>query len=107
MADIVVLKGVAMLEKGCDMDNAGQGDMVFFCTSWDSLWKNSRTVNMGAAEIAANNAEFGTGKLGISAEVSNYLVKRKISIVDSDTRGWNLMTSPRVGSSPLPIATST
>ena len=64
-----------MLEKGCGItvvdhqtvvaahgiDDAGQGDVVLFRTSRDSLWKNSRTVNKGAAEIAANNAEFGTG----------------------------------------------
>ncbi|GEM_PF-2068825 len=107
MADIIVLKGVVMLEKGCGIDNVDQGDMVLLCASRNSLWKNSRTVNKGAAEIVADNAEFGTGKLGISAEVSNYLVKRKISIVGSDTRSWNLVTSPRAGSSPFPITTST
>jgi|TARA_B100001971_G_C17939687_1_gene406975 kynurenine formamidase len=110
-----------MLEKGCGItvvdhqtvvaahgiDDAGQGDVVLFRTSRDSLWKNSRTVNKGAAEIAANNAELGSGEPGISAEVCTYLVKRKISIVGSDTWGWNLVTSPSVCSSPLPIATST
>ena len=101
LIDVAALKGVDMLEKGyaitvADMmaalerqavDDASQGDVVLFRTGWNHLWKDNHTGNKSGPEIAADNAEHGSGEPGVSAEVCDYLAAKKISMIGSDTWG--------------------
>ena len=101
LIDVAALKGVDVLEKGYaitlddyhaalerqGVDDAGQGDVVVFRTGWNSLWKDNHTGNKTPQQIAADNAEHGSGEPGVSPEVCDYLAERKISMVGSDTWG--------------------
>ena len=99
--DVAALKGVDVLEKGYaitlddynaalerqGVGDAGQGDVVVFRTGWNSLWKDNHTGAKTPQEIAADNAEHGSGEPGVSPEVCDYLAERKISMIGSDTWG--------------------
>ena len=101
LIDVAALKGVDMLEKGyvitvADMmaalekqgvGDASQGDVVLFRTGWNHLWKDNHSGNKSGPEIAADNAEHGSGEPGVSAEVCDYLAEKKISMIGSDTWG--------------------
>ncbi len=98
LIDIAALKGVDVLDKGYSItlddykaalkaqgiDDAGAGDVVLFRTGWSTKWGNP---NLEPAEHAAINAEVGSGEPGVSPEICDYLIEKKISMIGSDTWG--------------------
>ena len=101
LIDVAALKGVDVLDKGYaitlddvnaalerqGVDGPGQGDVVVFRTGWNSLWKENHTGMKTPQQIAADNAEHGSGEPGVSPEVCDMLADAKISMVGSDTWG--------------------
>jgi kynurenine formamidase len=107
LIDIAALKGVKVLPKGYaitladykealqkqGVGDATQGDVVMFRTGWNSLWKTNHLGRPAGEkaksdeQLAKDNAEFGSGEPGVSAEVCDYLAAKKISMIGSDTWG--------------------
>jgi kynurenine formamidase len=107
LIDIAALKGVKVLPKGYaitladykealkkqGIGDATQGDVVLFRTGWNSLWKTNHLGRPAGEKVksdeqlAKDNAEFGSGEPGVSAEVCEHLASKKISMVGSDTWG--------------------
>ncbi|MCZ6634793.1 MAG: cyclase family protein [bacterium] len=100
LIDVAVLKGVKRLEKGYaitmddykaalkaqGIEGVGQGDVVLFRTGWNSLWKDYE--NRTPEQMAADHAEFNSGDPGVSKEMVDYLAAQKVSMVGSDTWGF-------------------
>lgn len=98
LIDVAALKGVKVLEKGYTItlddyeaalkaqgiDDASQGDVVLFRTGWSSKWGDP---TLPAAEHAAINAQVGSGEPGVAPEICDYLIRKKISMIGSDTWG--------------------
>jgi len=98
LIDIAALKGVDVLDKGYSITladyqaavkaqgiaDASQGDVVLFRTGWGSKWGNPALT---PAEHAAINADVGSGEPGVSPEVCDHLIAKKIAMVGSDTWG--------------------
>jgi kynurenine formamidase len=107
LIDIAALKGVERLPKGYaitmadyraalakqGIGDATQGDVVLFRTGWNSLWTTNHLGRPAGEKVksdeqlAKDNAEFGSGEPGVSAEVCDYLGAKKISMIGSDTWG--------------------
>jgi kynurenine formamidase len=107
LIDIAALKGTERLPKGYaitmadyraalqkqGIGDATQGDVVLFRTGWNSLWKTNHLGRPAGEKVksdeqlAKDNAEFGSGEPGVSAEVCDYLASKKIAMIGSDTWG--------------------
>ncbi len=111
LLDITALKGVDQLEIGYavtlddykkalqaqGLGDAEQGDVVLFRTGWNQWWKDNHTGNKKPAQIAADNDSFRAGEPGISPEVCDYLIERKISMIGTDTWGLEPYNFPKDG----------
>jgi kynurenine formamidase len=107
LVDVAAMKGVARLDKGYaitmadyraalsrqGVSDAGQGDVVLFRTGWNSLWKTNHLGRPAGnkaktdEQMMKDNAEFGSGEPGVSAEVCDHLASKKIAMIGSDTWG--------------------
>jgi hypothetical protein len=103
LIDITALKGVDQLEIGYavtlddykkalqaqGIGEAEKGDVVLFRTGWNQWWKDNHTGNKKPDQIAADNDSFRAGEPGISPQVCDYLIERKISMIGIQLpQGW-------------------
>lgn len=116
LIDIPALKSVGRLEKGYaitvddylaalkrqGIEDATAGDVVLIRTGWIQLWKEyldeSGKIAGTAAEVAAANAELLSGEPGVSAELCEYLGKRKIAMLAVDQGAVETLDSAKIPS---------